>query len=469
MKKLLRIFCVIVFGSGIFLFASFYKTQADNGIQLHSINKLNLTEYQRLLVFAPHPDDEILGAGAILSAMHAMGGEVRVVVVTNGDGQWFSPAVVSGDPLPSSESFIKVGLHRQIESVQSLKQLGISLKNLDFLGYPDGGLSDIWENDWQVNPYPVVGRYTGKTTSPYPDTYSLDHEYSGSYLYQDIYDQISDFKPDIIVFPHPLDQHKDHQAVSNFVQLAAGNWMNSDVSQPVLLLSYLTHYGSYPQSIGQVTGTSLLPPLSMQHKDSWFYFELEPEQMAAKSAAIREFYSQTKVMRAYLNSFVRANELFYQIEPFTLSSLYFDKEAVIEGELSWANSQQLKSVYQHSQNRLDPSSHIIAWHVMRIGDLVCVGAETAGKLQQKYSYRISIKATSGEVFTFEDESLIPIFDDNRFAACLQRDWFMQENVFLFRPEVWNKDKLDQTSWHLVIIDEDADANTDMDVSDLSVY
>jgi LmbE family N-acetylglucosaminyl deacetylase len=459
----------MVFGSVIFLLVSFYRTQADSGIQLQEINKLELKAYQRLLVFAPHPDDEILGAGAILSAMQAKGGEVKVVVVTNGDGQWFSPAVVSGDPLPSSQSFIKVGLRRQIESVQALKQLGISLKNLVFLGYPDGGLYDIWEKNWQVNPYPVVGRYTGKTTSPYPDTYSLGHEYSGSYLYQDIYDQIRDFKPDIIVFPHPLDQHKDHQAVSNFVQLAAGNWMNSEVSQPILLLSYLTHYGSYPQSIGPVTGTSLLPPLSMQHKDSWLYFELEPEQMAAKSAAIREFYSQTKVMRAYLNSFVRANELFYQIEPFTLSSLDFVQEAVIEGELSLAHTKELKSVYQQSQSRLDPSSQIIAWHAMRIGDLVCVGAETAGKLQQKYSYRISIKTTSGEVYTFENESLIPIFEDNRFAACLQRDWFMQENVFLFRPEVWNKDKLDQTSWHLVVFDEGAGPDMDMDVSDLSVY
>ena len=41
---------------------------------------------ERLLVLAPHPDDETLGAGGLIQRVLARGGTVRVVLVTAGDG-----------------------------------------------------------------------------------------------------------------------------------------------------------------------------------------------------------------------------------------------------------------------------------------------------------------------------------------------------------------------------------------------
>ena len=40
----------------------------------------------RLLVIAPHPDDEVLGAGGLMQRVHATGGAVRVVYLTDGEG-----------------------------------------------------------------------------------------------------------------------------------------------------------------------------------------------------------------------------------------------------------------------------------------------------------------------------------------------------------------------------------------------
>src|SRR5262245_52083561 len=40
----------------------------------------------RLLVVAPHPDDEVLAAGGLMQHVLAAGGQVRVVYLTNGDG-----------------------------------------------------------------------------------------------------------------------------------------------------------------------------------------------------------------------------------------------------------------------------------------------------------------------------------------------------------------------------------------------
>lgn len=39
-----------------------------------------------LLVVAPHPDDETLGAGGLMQRVHAAGGDVSVVYLTDGDG-----------------------------------------------------------------------------------------------------------------------------------------------------------------------------------------------------------------------------------------------------------------------------------------------------------------------------------------------------------------------------------------------
>ena len=47
---------------------------------------LTVTADTRLLVIAPHPDDEILGAGGLMRRVHDLGGMVRVVYLTDGDG-----------------------------------------------------------------------------------------------------------------------------------------------------------------------------------------------------------------------------------------------------------------------------------------------------------------------------------------------------------------------------------------------
>ena len=47
---------------------------------------LDVPNATRLLVIAPHPDDEVLGAGGLMQRVKATGGAVRVVYLTDGDG-----------------------------------------------------------------------------------------------------------------------------------------------------------------------------------------------------------------------------------------------------------------------------------------------------------------------------------------------------------------------------------------------
>ncbi len=48
--------------------------------------RLDVPRATRLVVVAPHPDDETLAAGGLIQRVLHEGGTVRVVVLTPGDG-----------------------------------------------------------------------------------------------------------------------------------------------------------------------------------------------------------------------------------------------------------------------------------------------------------------------------------------------------------------------------------------------
>ncbi|MFC5061728.1 PIG-L deacetylase family protein [Actinomycetospora atypica] len=83
----------------------------------------------RVVVLAPHPDDEVLGAGATLAAWAAAGTEVVVVAVTDGEGSHpGSPTLVPAD-------LVRL---RDAERRRALERLGLGGSRLVRAGLPDG-------------------------------------------------------------------------------------------------------------------------------------------------------------------------------------------------------------------------------------------------------------------------------------------------------------------------------------------
>jgi LmbE family N-acetylglucosaminyl deacetylase len=85
----------------------------------------SLDSFGRTLVIAPHPDDEILGAGGTMARLARAGHEVVVAVVTTGQ-----PPIFSRDQVEQVRS----------EAARAHKLLGVS-RTL-WLGQPAAGLSD---------------------------------------------------------------------------------------------------------------------------------------------------------------------------------------------------------------------------------------------------------------------------------------------------------------------------------------
>jgi LmbE family N-acetylglucosaminyl deacetylase len=88
----------------------------------------------RLLVLAAHPDDETLGAGGFLRAVHGAGGRVELVLATDGEAAFPQAAPAERAALARTR---RAELHR------SLAALGVGDIPVHRLGLPDSALADV--------------------------------------------------------------------------------------------------------------------------------------------------------------------------------------------------------------------------------------------------------------------------------------------------------------------------------------
>src|SRR5437667_11681082 len=112
---------------------------------------------EKLLVLAPHPDDEVIGCGGLVAIQLREGRRVRVVVATDG-GEAGEPA------------------ERQRESRAALASLGDA--EVEFLNFPDRHLAE-----------------------------------SGGFAAA-LRDILVDFRPDLIAAPSAIEIHPDHLALA---------------------------------------------------------------------------------------------------------------------------------------------------------------------------------------------------------------------------------------------------------------
>ncbi len=161
-----------------------------------------------MLVIAPHPDDETLGAGGLISHLSARGIAVTVVAVTDGENSY-----------PDMPDLRQI---RQEEQSAALQRLGLSEEKIHRLHLPDSGVTGC---------EPMLVRSLEELVSP------------GMH----------------IVAPWSLDPHPDHEACGRAAGIVAK-------SKDVPLTSYFfwTWHRSTPADLDGLEVASL--PLS---PDEW--------------------------------------------------------------------------------------------------------------------------------------------------------------------------------------------------------
>ncbi len=128
----------------------------------------------RVLVLAPHPDDETIGCGGTIRLHRRRGDEVKVVFVTDG---------AAGDPRRYYRGRNYPALRRK-EARQAARVLGV--ENLEFWTHPDGALAGASDLPGQLK------------------------------------ELLSRARPDIVYLPFAGDDHPDHQALAKAYRKAAG-------------------------------------------------------------------------------------------------------------------------------------------------------------------------------------------------------------------------------------------------------
>lgn len=153
------------------------------------LHRQRFTPQTRLLVIAPHPDDETIATGILIQQVRAAGGRVDILLLTDGDN----------NPWPQRllERRLRIGAaerahwadRRRSEILFALRQLGVARDCLHALGWPDLGLTPL-------------------LLQPNSD------------LVQKVATLVAELKPSLVVMPSLADRHPDHGTAHVLTRLA---------------------------------------------------------------------------------------------------------------------------------------------------------------------------------------------------------------------------------------------------------
>ncbi len=278
----------------------------------------------RILVLAPHEDDETLGAGGIIQQAVAAGASIRIVYLTYGDHNELAFLLYRKRPWSNAKTNEIMGEIRRREAIKAMAYLGVPTSQLIFLGYPDGGTLNIWKKHWGNAP-PLRSAATHTEQVPYPDAFSYQKAHKGEEIVADIERQLLEFRPTHIFVTQPVDGHPDHRAFYLFLQVAL---LNIEKKLPLpQVLAYPIHIGTWPYPHSYRPESWLPFPKPLTDTNTWYTSELSSEQVKRKYEAILLYKSQTADSLSWLSAFARRNELFAVLSPVQLqqqawSSIY---------------------------------------------------------------------------------------------------------------------------------------------------
>jgi LmbE family N-acetylglucosaminyl deacetylase len=198
---------------------------------------LNLAN-KTLLVIAPHPDDEVIGCGGLITKIKSLGGKVYVLYLTVGN----------------TVDFTKKGLSTTDERLAEIKKVTQFL-NID---------------GWRI-------AFPGDKYHLQLDTVSqkkLIHEVErGEKI------SLENTRPDIIAFPMSNDYNQDHRAAAQASFAACRPTPKSDKFVPDLILSYDTPMNEW---------------VLENHNKLNFFVHLTEKQFSNKMKALGLYKSQAR-------------------------------------------------------------------------------------------------------------------------------------------------------------------------------
>ncbi|MDY1547824.1 PIG-L deacetylase family protein [Luteibacter sahnii] len=214
---------------------------------------LPIDRQTRLLVVAPHPDDETLGAGLLIQRVLATGGDVDVLLLTDGDDnpwpqRWLERRVFIG-----RRARARWGRRRRGEALAALGRLGVTADRLHALGWHDMQVTRALRCD-----HGVAVKRVGEV--------------------------VAGVRPTLVLLPALSDTHPDHSAAHVLVRLAL--W---EARSAAAVLTYAIHGGA---------ACGAAAPLLV-----------DAAHLATKMAAMGEHITQMALSRERMMGYARRPEI----------------------------------------------------------------------------------------------------------------------------------------------------------------
>lgn len=274
--------------------------------------RLTVSPTTRLLVVAPHPDDEALGAAALMHRVRAAGGSVRLALMTSGDG--FPEGVMAAERIrrPGPGDFRRYGDSRERETLAAAASLGIDRAHVWFLGFPDEGLCLLASKYRSPRAGAYESPYTGRATPSVPEQVIRGTRYRGQDVRRELEGILLGFLPDLIVLPHANDEHPDHCATFIFVDESVSAVSSRHHGYAPRVLQYLVHYDAWPR-LREPASNPLVAPADLHTAaGTWWSLPLTPEEAAVRRRTLQQYATQHLVIGPFLQAFARPNELFFE-------------------------------------------------------------------------------------------------------------------------------------------------------------
>ena len=269
---------------------------------------------QKILIFAPHEDDETLGCGGYIQKAVAAGAQVKVVLVTNGDYPEIDVVMFQRKLKMHPDEFIKLGYQRQRETLKALQYLGLPNKAVTFLGYPNHYVKAMTLPSHWLPSDPITSIRTKTSCSPYKNSLTPHAIYCGQSFLNDVETLLLNEHPDIIITIHPNDVHHDHWPVYTVVKYALEELAarGEPFTSKCLLWTYLIHRDSWPEPRGYWPKLNMEPPSSLVKigNTKWVSVPLTLLETQRKRKAISFYKTQGGSIDPLLKAFARSTELF---------------------------------------------------------------------------------------------------------------------------------------------------------------
>ena len=221
------------------------------------MNSLKITSQDRLLILAPHPDDESLATGGLIQRAAKAGAKVRVLFATDGDNNPWPQRFVERKLQIGYGDRARWGRRRRKEALAALELLGLPKGSARFLGLPDQGITNL-----------LMRAEEGVLFT--------------------LWAELSEWAPTIFVMPSATDAHPDHSALFVLVHLALMR-----LERPPRMLRFIIH------------------PPHRQSERGKLILRLTPEEVRRKRAAILAHESQMALSRKRFSSYATEQEIFY--------------------------------------------------------------------------------------------------------------------------------------------------------------